>query len=146
MNLSNINRLIAGDDKMVDIGSKQNISALDYVNYLVSCMIPAGFTTEQRDNADIYALTLHDDTTISNDDETDLGVSGSYFKVTRISHTIDRPDAFQIDIGFGNTGTIVTDFKVVNDENYSLLYDYSESQPKNNYVYRLDNSGNMNEI
>jgi hypothetical protein len=47
MNASNIDALIAGDDKEVDIGAKRNISPIDYISYLVSCMIPASFTTKQ---------------------------------------------------------------------------------------------------
>jgi hypothetical protein len=40
MNDSNIDMLIPADDKEVDIEGKRNISAIDYITYLVSCMIP----------------------------------------------------------------------------------------------------------
>ena len=68
--------------------------------------------------------------------------SGSYFKIERVSYKTDKSDAFQIDVGFGNTGTIVTSFSVLDDENYSLLYDYTEQLETDPYVRHLDNEGN----
>jgi hypothetical protein len=47
MNLNNIDKLIASDDKEVSLAPKRNISPIDYISYLVSCMVPAGFTTKQ---------------------------------------------------------------------------------------------------
>jgi hypothetical protein len=47
MNASNLDNLIAGDDKEVTVGSKRNISPIDYISYLVSCMVPGSFTTPQ---------------------------------------------------------------------------------------------------
>ena len=52
----------------------------------------------------------------------------------------------QIDIGFGNTGTIVTAFSVSDDENYSLLYDYNDTLEVSPYVKRLDNNGNWIDV
>ena len=146
MTAANIDRLIAGDDKVVKVSSKQNISALDYINYLVGCMIPASFTTGQKASSDIYALTLHDDSMLNEDASLDMDIKGAYFKVTKVTYSTDRSDAYQIDIGIGNTGTIVTNFSIVNDENYALLYDYAESTSKNEYVYRVDNAGKINEV
>jgi hypothetical protein len=47
MTLSNLDTLIAGDDKSVKIAAKRNISLIDYIAYLVSCMVPGSFTTPQ---------------------------------------------------------------------------------------------------
>jgi hypothetical protein len=47
MTLSNLDTLIAGDDKSVKIAAKRNISPIDYIAYLVSCMVPGSFTTPQ---------------------------------------------------------------------------------------------------
>ena len=146
MNDSNIDYLIDGDDKEVDIGSKRNISALDYINYLVGCMIPQGFTTTQYSGTDIYILTLHDDTTYDNKGFSDLDVTGPYFRVKRHSYKTNKSDAFQIDIGFGNTGTIVTDFSVLDDEGYALLYDYNAKLNTESYVQRIDNKGKLQEV
>ena len=142
MNSSNLDRLIAGDDKEVTLGAKRNISPIDYISYLVSCMIPAGFTTPQWASTDIYILTMHDDATYDQRAISDLEIQGSYFKVERVSYKTNQSDAFQIDIGFGNTGTIVTEFSVTDDENYALLYEYNTQLDTDPYVTRIDNNGN----
>lgn len=146
MNDSNIDLLIAGDDKEVDIPSKRNIAAIDYINYLVGCMIPQSFTVNQAAGTDIYILTMHDDTTYDETLIPGLTISGAYFKVERVSYKTNKADAFQIDIGFGNTGTIVTEFSVSDDENYALLYEYNNDLDTNPYVQRIDNNGQIQDI
>lgn len=146
MNLSNIDMLIAGDDKEVTLAPKRNISPIDYISYLVSCMIPASFTNSQWAATDIYILTMYDDTTYDQGITNELNISGSYFKVERISYKTNQSDAFQIDIGFGNTGTIVTDFRVTDDENYSLLYEYNSKLDTDPYVTRIDNNGQIQSV
>ena len=61
MGLSNYASLIAGDDKAVQIVPKTNMAPLDYITYLVGCMVPAGASTNNLNN-DLYILTIHDDT------------------------------------------------------------------------------------
>ena len=146
MNASNIDILIASDDKEVSIGAKRNISALDYVSYLVSCMIPQGATTQQYTSSDIYVLTMHDDTTYDSNAFSDLEISGPYFRVERQSYKTNKSDAFEIDIGFGNTGTIVTEFSVLDDEGYALLYDYNEKLETSPYIERIDQNGKLQTI
>lgn len=146
MNKSNIDYLIPSDDKQVSIEPKRNISALDYITYLVSCMIPGSFTTPQLAATDIYVLTMHDDTTFDDEYRDTLVEHGSYFKIERVSYKTNKSDAMQIDIGFGNTGTIVTAFSVSDDENYSLLYDYNDALEVSPYVKRLDNNGNWIDV
>ena len=146
MNKSNIDYLIPSDDKQVSIEPKRNISALDYITYLVSCMIPSSFTIPQHAATDIYVLTMHDDTTFDDEYRDTLVEHGSYFKIERVSYKTNKSDAMQIDIGFGNTGTIVTAFSVSDDENYSLLYDYNDKIEVSPYVKRLDNNGNWIDV
>lgn len=146
MNRSNLEALIDSSDKEVNIKSKRNISAIDYITYLVSCMIPASWTTGQNANADIYVLTLHDDTSFDEEYRDSTVESGAYFKVERVSHKSEKSDAFEIDIGFGNTGTIVTAFSVTDDENYSLLYEYNTKLTQEQYVKRLDNNGKWEDV
>lgn len=146
MNRGNVDSLIPADDKEVYVESKRNISAIDYITYLVSCMLPAGFTKPQHTATDIYILTMHDDTTFDDEYRDSSVESGSYFKVERVSYKTNKSDAFQIDIGFGNTGTIVTAFSISDDENYSLLYDYADKLETDQYVRRLDNDGNWTTV
>ena len=86
MNKSNIDYLIPSDDKQVSIEPKRNISALDYITYLVSCMIPSSFTTPQLAATDIYVLTMHDDTTFDDEYRDTLVEHGAYFKIERVSY------------------------------------------------------------
>lgn len=149
INSQNINKLIAGDDKAVVLDSKQNISALDYIAYLVGCMIPASSTVSDI-SKDIYVLTLHDDTTYDRvyaDRELIDGkeIVGPYLKVSRVTYASKHSDAYEIDIGY-NTSTIVTNFSVDNNENYSLYYDYSKTIQPETYTRRLNDDGEWEDV
>jgi flagellin-like hook-associated protein FlgL len=146
MNSSNLDSLIASDDKEVKLAAKRNISIIDYITYLVSCMIPASYSTPQHTSSDIYILTIHDDTTYDDTSNPELNITGPYFKVERVSYKTNKSDAFQIDIGFGNTGTIVTDFRVMDDESPALLYEYNEKLETSKYVQRIDNQGQIQNV
>ena len=139
MNNKNINTLVAGDDKAIELDTKVNISPIDYISYLAGCMIPSG-SVQNNISKDIYVLTIHDDTIYDKlySDTTVLG--GPYFKVTRTSYSTNQSDAYQIDIGY-NTATIVRSFSIKQDENYSILYDYSNKLYPEQYVQRLNNKG-----
>jgi hypothetical protein len=113
MGTGNIDQLIAGDDKAVDLHSKTSISVLDYITYLVSCMLPAG-STQNNLTKDLYILTIHDDTTYDKLYNDTLSLGGPYFKVTKVSNNVERADAYTIDIGY-NTSTIVSNFAVSNN-------------------------------
>lgn len=142
MNKSNLDSLIAGDDKPVNIATKKNISALDYILYLVNCMLPASSMNSRNIGSDVYVFTIHDNSVYEQiNDNLNLNIKGSYFKVAKVSNKVNKNEAFQIDIGFGNSGTIVTNFSIEQDENYSMLYDYTNQLSSENFVQRLDNNG-----
>jgi len=143
MNDSNLDTLIDGHDKFVQLEAKRNISALDYIMYLTSCMIPDSWKKDETTETDIFVLTIHDDTSLDEDYRDEVVKSGSYFKVERMTYKTNRSDAYQIDIGFGNTGTIVTNFSITDDQNYSLLYQYGEDLNISQYVERIDSNGNL---
>jgi len=67
-------QLIASDDKVVRLEAKNNCSVYDYINYVVSCMIPSD--TSGVTGKAYYALSVVDD------NKNEMG--GSYFKVTKI--------------------------------------------------------------
>jgi len=149
MNSSNIDKLIAGDDKAVKLQTKTNISALDYINYLTGCMEPASSPKANR-SKDIYILTLHDDTTydkVYSDPEIINGkeIVGPYCKVTRTSYATTQSDAYVIDIGY-NTSTIVTSFSIENQENYSLYYDFQADLNPAQYVRRINTKGQWEDV
>ena len=139
MSSDKLSSLIAGDDKAVQLDTKTNISPIDYINYLVNCMVPAS-ATEGNTYKDIYILTIHDESVYDKlySDMIDLG--GPYFKVTRLTSAKKQADAYEIDIG-SMSSTIVTNFSVDDHENYSLYYNYQNSITPENYVRRLNNKG-----
>lgn len=141
MSCSDLDKFIDGNDKEVEIVSKENISVLDYILYLVECMQPAD--TEEGALTANYILTIHDNTANSNDAKpSGVGsLSGPFFKVTRIEKDVKQGDAYTITVGY-NTSTIVTAFSLENNENYALYYNYQDELQPKKYVRRLDNQGN----
>lgn len=144
MGVENYENLIDGSDKAVPIGPKTNISPLDYINYLVSCMVPAGSTNNNLNNS-LYILTIHDDTVYDQSYNDTLTLGGPYFKVTKTTSSIEQADAYEVDIGY-NTANIVLSFSIENNENYSLFYDYNSELYPESYVRRLNNKGNWETV
>lgn len=147
MNSSNIDKLIPDDDKPVQIYDKHNISPIDYISYLVSCMVPAGYTTGNLANTDIYVMSYHDGSTYDDAYLDGKQMVGSYFKIDRMSNKSSSADAFEINVGFGNSdSTIVTNFSVTNDENYALMYEYATDNQQDAYKKIIDNDGHWQEV
>lgn len=144
MNRSNIDKLIDSTDKRVNIQTKTNISPIDYISYLVSCMVPAGSTLDSTSKG-IYILTLHDDTVFEDQLKDGNELNGPYFKVTRTDYTSEQTDAYEVDVGY-NTKTIVTNFRIDADENYSIFYDYAGKLYPEEYVRRLNNKGQWEDV
>ena len=136
MTVADLDSLIEGDDEKVEIESKQNISAIDYINYLVGCMIPKGSGSGL--SKEIYILTIHDDS-INNSDKA-LSKKGPYFEVKKVSTVMDHGDAYEIDIGI-NTSTIVRSFSIEKQENYSLYYEYQNLAHPETFVRRINGDG-----
>ena len=136
MNSATLDRLIAGDDKPVNIETKQNISAIDYINYLAGCMVRAG--SGPGLSKEIYIMTIHDDSITSSDKS--LSKKGPYFEVKKVSTVMDPGDVYEIDIGI-NTATIVRSFEIEQNENYSIYYEYQGKAHPENYVRRINADG-----
>lgn len=144
MNSANLSDLIAGDDRSVLVDTKTNIAPIDYINYLVSCMVPASYTIHSTTSSAIYILTINDAASYDGRSIKGKEINGSYFRVQKVNQSVEHADAFSIDIGVGNgSNTIVTNFSVTDDENYALLYEYNSPEDTDNYVYRLENDGTM---
>lgn len=151
MSSKNLDKLVASDDKAVELDAKTNISPLDYISYLAGCMVPNG-STENSTSKDIYVLTIHDDTTYDKltegyDDSfaSKNGINGPYFKIERTSYDQSCSDAYEIDIGFP-TSTIVTQFSVSQNENYSIYYDYTNELYPEEYVRRINDKGQWEDV
>lgn len=124
--------LIPGDDQAVKLDSKENVSVLDYLTYLVSCMVPSNSTNKAVKQRDIYVLTIIDDTTGE--------YGGPYFKIVKNTSKIENSGAYEIDIGY-STANIVTDFNVDNQENYSILYDWQSQLNPADFTQRINDKG-----
>lgn len=126
--------IIASDDKYVTLQTKTNISALDYLTYLISCMIPASGSSNTIQQSSIYIMTIVDDITGE--------FGGPYFKITKTTAAVQYSDAYEIDIGYP-TANIVMAFTIENNENYSIYYNWQSKINPNKYVQRIDNKGNL---
>ena len=115
---------------------------LDYVKYLVACMVPKG-TTNKSKVTSFYALTIHDESEneqINRTSSRELG--GPYFKVKKVSKNVQHSDAYEVDIGYPG-GAFVTSFQIDNNENYSLYYNYQQKLNSNEYVTRINEDGDF---
>lgn len=144
MSLENLDKLVIGDDKAVIIDSKTNISPVDYILYLVGCMVPEGSTTANI-STDMYIMTIHDETVYDVLYDAGANKRGPYFKVSRTSTATKRADAYEIDVGY-NTSTIVQQFSVDNNENYAIFYNYNSELSTEEYARRLNNNGKWEDI
>ena len=128
--------LIADDDAIVDINTKSNISILDYIYYLVSCMIPNG-SSPSLTVSNTYSMIVCDDTT--------SGIDGPYFKIVSNDNKTMSDGAYVIDYGYP-TQNIVTDFQVENNEVYSLFYKFNQNLSDNNYTQRINDDGVLENV
>ena len=132
--------LILGDDRSVTIEAKKNITILDYLNYLVSCMSNQNDAPNATLKTARYILTIHDDTS---------GIlDGPYFRINKIyttSTSLNSIDYYTVDIGYPNKDLVVN-FSVDDDQSYPLLYNYSSKLERSDYIYRIDDYGQISEI
>ena len=130
------NNLILGDDKKVTIEAKRHINIIDYLNYLVSCMSSSSDTTSSPIRSDRYYLSIVDD--ISGE------LGGPYFRIVKVnsSDKVITSDTYEVDVGYPGQA-FVTSFSVKDNEQWSILYDYAQKLDQPQYVYKIDNSGNM---
>ena len=140
--------LIPRDDKPVDIEKKYNISLIDYLTYLVSCMIPMSNNNTTLVNG-FYNIHVVDTTTELYRDTlgNNLVFEGAYFKITKIEHLNynDSLDVYSIDVGYP-TKDIVLKFSIDNEDSFSILYDYQESIEESKYVQRINDNGEFEQV
>lgn len=128
--------LIASDDKPVVIQAKQNITPIDYLQYLVKCMIPNNQNSNSVINNSMYRICVVDDITDT--------FGGAYFKVVKVSQNIrkDSLNVYTIDVGYPDNN-MVFDFSIDDNQAFSILYDYSKEVDQPQYIQRIDNQGNL---
>lgn len=129
--------LIPGDDNQVKLEPQIGSNPISYLNYLVSCMTPNTSDPSATLKDGIYKLSIVDDAF------GDLG--GPYFKIQKMSTNqsiVSSSDTYVIDIGYPSDNQVM-DFKITNDNSWALLYDYNQRIDQSNYVYYIDNDGNI---
>lgn len=126
--------LIPQGDVATSIEKKDNISVIAYLEYLVSLMSP---TAGNAASGSFYILTFVDDPTGDFD--------GSYFKIVEVDCNVEHPEAYQIDIGYPGSN-YVFNFNVDNDENYAIYYDYQNKLHPQEYVSRINENGEYEEV
>lgn len=134
------NNIISSDDNKVIIKAQTNISILNYLNYLVSCMTPLITSVNEIKQNCFYVLSIVDDITGK--------YNGPYFKVSKVNKNLkstDNSDTYEIDIGYP-TQNIVTNFSIVDDESFSIFYDYNKKLNTNDYSERIDDNGGIEYI
>lgn len=133
----NSNGWIASNDKAVKIEAKEKIDPLSYINYLVSCMVCESNSGDEVLLDSSYYLSLMDDT---------YGEQGGpYFTIKQIysdSKTISNQDVYEVDIGYPSDAMVVS-FNLRDDQSWSLLYNYNDDIQSQDYVYDIDNDGNV---
>ena len=131
--------LIPDSDQAVQLAAKNGITILDYISYLVSCMIPKSGESSVIVGG-VYHLVVHDDY------EGELG--GPYFQVLEVPTTYKQNNSlnvYEIDIGFPNVD-VVTEFSIDDDQTYSILYEYSKKVEQPQYNYRITDDGTIKEV
>lgn len=131
------NNLIARDDKKVKIDAKDSINILDYVSYLVSCMVSQDDSESRGTKNSMYYWAAYDD--ISND------FGGTYFKVQKVTAGVKYNlsyNTYEVDVGYPS-GNYVTSFSINSDDTWSILYNYGEDIAMPQYTYSIDRNGNI---
>ena len=126
--------LIASDDKIVTLQSKTNISVIDYILYLVDCMVSTSSGSTGIKKGSLYSLVVVDDTSGK--------FKGPYFKIIRVDRMKEIPSAYDLDIGFPSQN-IVTSFEVEDNEGYSIYYDFQNKLNTAEFVQRIDDNGQL---
>ena len=113
-------KLIKQDDQPVEIQAKTSTNIMDYLKYLVSCMI-------SQSNADVNNFISNSKYMLAVYDDYRGEYGGTYFKV--ISVTGDTPrqsslDTYELTIGFPEAD-MVTNFQINNNDTYSIFYEYA---------------------
>ena len=138
-NIEDLNILIPSTDKPIQIPGK-NCSIFTYLTYLVDSMIPIesnpfseeSLTTTKKH----YVMVLNDDTSGK--------YGGPYFEIKTSDKKMDSLDTYILTYGYPETN-IITSFRIVEDETYSILFDYAGRLNQAEYKQRINDQGELEE-
>lgn len=132
--------LIASNDKKVQLVAQNNTTILNYLNYLVGCMVDNKTPEENKLSTSKYFLTINDDY------NNDLG--GTYFKVSEVSanaSVYNATDTYELDINYPGDN-FVTEFSLNNDQSWAILYEYAGDVKQEEYTYNIRDDGTIETI
>ena len=129
--------LIASNDKKVQLLPQNNTTILNYLNYLVGCMVDNKTPEENKLSTSKYFLTINDDY------NNDLG--GTYFKVSEVSANAavyNATDTYELYINYPGDN-FVTEFSLNNDQSWAILYEYAGDVKQEEYTYNIRDDGTI---
>lgn len=129
--------LIASNDRKVQLVAQNNTTVLNYLNYLVGCMVDNKTPGENKLSTSKYFLTINDDY------NNDLG--GTYFKVSEVSAdaaVYNATDTYELDINYPGDN-FVTEFSLNNDQSWAILYEYAGDVKQEEYTYNIRDDGTI---
>lgn len=129
--------LIASNDKKVQLVAQNNTTILNYLNYLVGCMVDNKTPEKNKLSTSKYFLTINDDY------NNDLG--GTYFKVSEVSANAavyNATDTYELDINYPGDN-FVTEFSLNNDQSWAILYEYAGDVKQEEYTYNIRDDGTI---
>ena len=134
-NIKDYGQFIATDDKAVQLEARASISVIDYIGYLVGCMVNKNDTSDKLKKY-CYFWAVYDDI--------DNTYGGTYFKVKHVeaNKPIKSYNTYEVDVGYP-TPECVIDFSVNNDDSWTLLYNYADKMHLPKYAYSIDDEGNI---
>lgn len=121
--------LLNANDIQTTLYAQNGITVLEYLDYLVSNMKD---TTDFIQDG-IYMLAF------DSDENNELG--GAYMKIVKTNEK-KNADEFEVSIGYPGQ-TDVYDFNLNEDEMYSILYDYTETEEQMSYAREIKNDGSI---
>lgn len=128
--------LILRDDAKVQLKKQVNMSVLDYLSYLVSCMKSASEPNTVKKT--FYHLIIEDDIS---------GVfNGPIFRIKTSNSEAQDDTAYEINIGIPNSKDIVISLDEETDETYSILYDFNQELHPEEYVQRINDRGEIEQV
>lgn len=129
--------LIASNDKKIKLAAQKGVTPLEYMSYLVNSMTNTSNTDSTKLSDTKYFLSIHDD--VNNQ------FGGTYFKVSEVGQSSANSlsaDTYELDVNFP-TDNFITQFSLVNDQSWSILYEYSNDVSQQTYSYKINDDGKM---
>ena len=153
MDSSNIDELIEQDDLSCTVPTMTNISALDYLAKLTNYMVPVGTNNKSVLASSVYNIATFEEYTQYTDH---LGstvtkypskgkLEGPYLRVQKVQKDLNVLSSlctYQVDVGYP-TANLVTGFRLGEDSNWSIYYNYAMNNGNTDTVEYINDKGQV---